>query len=528
MLFNSFEFILAFLPITILGYYLLSKSKFSKFSSLGLVWLVLASLFFYSWWNPWNLPIILISVIFNYFWGEIIARTQSTQKRKKQLFLAVGITANLLLIAYYKYADFFISNINFVSGSDLPLLEVILPLGISFFTFQQIAYLVDAYIGETEEYNFLKYALFVTFFPQLIAGPIVHHKDMMPQLTQERANHFSQSALAIGLSVFTIGLFKKAVIADSMSTFANLAFNASAQGVNLTFSEAWVGALAYTIQLYFDFSGYSDMAIGAAYMLGVKLPLNFNSPYQAISIVDFWRRWHITLSNFLRDYLYIPLGGSRLGDFRRYTNLMITMLLGGLWHGAGWQFVLWGFLHGSYLVCNHGYRSLRKRMGHDMKQDGFFLRGTGWLLTFLAVVVAWVFFRASSISSAWAIVQSMFGFRGIQLAGFIEPYLGFLRDFGITFDGFTVNVGISQKYSTFGIILLLTFTCISPNIYQLMGKYSPTLQQPRDQKTILWNERLQALFGWRPNKAWSAVMGLMAAVSFLCFNRVSEFLYFQF
>ncbi|HEY9878704.1 MAG TPA: MBOAT family protein [Leptolyngbyaceae cyanobacterium] len=527
MLFNSVEFIFLFLPITLIGYFWLGSPRYANQPKLKIIWLAITSLFFYSWWNPWNLPIILVSLAFNYFWGEILAGHKGSQNSRKVL-LGAGVIANLLLLGYFKYIDFIFGNINFVFGTQIQPLNIVLPLGISFFTFQQIAYLVDAYAGATKEYDFAKYSLFVTFFPQLIAGPIVHHKDIIPQLSERSAKPFSQQAMAIGITVFVAGLFKKVVLADSIATFANLAFNAAGQGVPLTFSEAWVGALAYTVQLYFDFSGYSDMAIGAAYMFGVSLPLNFYSPYKAISIVDFWRRWHITLSNFLRDYLYIPLGGSRRGNVRRYGNLLVTMLLGGLWHGAGWTFVIWGGIHGCYLMINHGYRGLRKSLGHDLKKDPAILKGIGWAVTFVAVVVAWVFFRANTPATAFSMLASMFGARGIELPNFLESQLGFLRSFGIGFAGFTVNVGISQKYSVFGTALLLMIVWFSPNVYQIMGRYNPSLDELPKEETSVWSQKLEHLLQWRPNWVWSAVAGVMMSLSLLCFTRVSEFLYFQF
>lgn len=527
MLFNSAEFIFLFLPITLIGYFWLSQSKYANRPKSKLIWLVAASLFFYSWWNPWNLPIILVSLAFNYFWGEFLAGHQGTQGTRK-ILLGLGVFANLALLGYFKYIDFIFENLNLALGTNFQPLNIALPLGISFFTFQQVAYLVDAYVGSTKEYDFTKYSLFVTFFPQLIAGPIVHHKDIIPQLTDKPAKPFNQQALAIGITVFVAGLFKKVVLADSIATFANLAFNAAGQGVALTFSEAWVGALAYTVQLYFDFSGYSDMAMGAAYMFGVSLPLNFFSPYKAISIVDFWRRWHITLSNFLRDYLYIPLGGSRSGEVRRYGNLLATMLLGGLWHGAGWTFVIWGGIHGVYLMINHGYRALRKALGHDLRRDPAILRGIGWAVTFLAVVVSWVFFRANSPATAVSILTSMAGLRGIELPGFLEGQLFFLREFGVGFSGFTVNVGISQKYSVFGTGLLLLVVWFCPNVYQMMGRYNPSLNELPKQETATWIDHFEQLLKWRPNWIWSAVVGVMMSISLLCFTRVSEFLYFQF
>ena len=527
MLFNSLEFVFLFLPITIVVYFLFNETKSIFTQNLSIIWLVIASLFFDAWWNSYNLPLIIASIIINYIIGYILGH-KIKQKTVKKLFFLLGISLNLGLIGYFKYANFLVDNLNYVLNIDLSLPPIILPLAISFFTFQQIAYLVDAYKGETKEYSLLKYTLFVCFFPQLIAGPIVHHKDILPQFSKSSTSKFNSQTLAVGLTIFMAGLFKKVVFADSIAEFANLAFNAAANGVNLTFSEAWAGSLAYTLQLYFDFSGYSDMAIGAAFMFGIRLPLNFNSPYKAISISDFWRRWHITLSNFLRDYLYIPLGGSRQGNIRRYSNLMITMLLGGLWHGAGWTFIFWGGLHGAYLVVNHLWRSFRQTLGHDLKQDSWWLRGMGWSLTFIAVVISWVFFRASNFETAISIIRSMSGFNGINLPNFFAPYLGFLRDFGVEFRGFTVQVGISQKYAVFGIALLLSIAWFAPNTQQWMGHYNPTLTKPLQNNRSPWSEAFWQKLQWQPNRTWTTLVAGLTVASLLCFTRVSEFLYFQF
>jgi D-alanyl-lipoteichoic acid acyltransferase DltB (MBOAT superfamily) len=527
MLFNSFEFVFLFLPITIGIFFLISRVPQYVKQYLPVWWLVIASLFFYGWWNPGNLPLIIISMLVNYGLGYLLGNIIHEKTAKKGV-LIVGIIFNLGLIGYFKYANFFVDNVNLFLNTKFTLAPIVLPLAISFFTFQQLAYLVDAYRGETREYSLIKYILFVIFFPQLIAGPIVHHKDILPQFEKPSTYNFSSQTLAVGLTIFMAGLFKKVIFADNIAQYSNLAFTAASQGIDLTFSEAWVGALGYTLQLYFDFSGYSDMAIGAAYMFGIRLPLNFNSPYKAVSIVDFWRRWHITLSHFLRDYLYIPLGGNRQGELRRYSNLFITMLLGGLWHGAGWTFIFWGGLQGAYLVINHLYRSLRKSLGHNLKNDSWWLLWLGWLLTFLAVVISWVFFRANNFETAVSILKSMFGVYGIQLPAFVEPYLGFLRNWGVGFLGFTVNVGISQKYATFGVLLLLLIAWIAPNTQQWMGKYNPTLTEPFICNRPIWLDNFWQVVTWKPNKTWTVIVAIMTSISLLCFTRVSEFLYFQF
>jgi alginate O-acetyltransferase complex protein AlgI len=527
MLFNSFEFIFLFLPITLIIFFYISSKNNDNRRQLAIIWLIIASLIFYGRTRPANLILIVVSMGINYYLGYRISNSLEKSWIKKTIFF-FGIAFNLGLITYFKYFVFLLNNINKVFDLDLTLPSIVLPLGISFFTFQQIAYLVDAYRGETKEYDLRKYMLFVCFFPQLIAGPIVHHKEILPQFEKESIYKFSQTALSIGLTVFIAGLFKKVIFADRIAEYSNLAFAAASQGIGLTFAEAWVGALGYTLQLYFDFSGYCDMAIGASYMFGIRLPLNFNSPYKSISIVDFWRRWHITLSHFLRDYLYIPLGGSRQGEFRRYLNLLMTMLLGGLWHGAGWTFVFWGGLHGIYLIVNHLYRSVRLSWGHNLKKDGWLLRTTGQIVTFIAVVISWVFFKANSFETATSILKSMFGFNGIDFPEFLESYLGFLRNVGIGFSGFTVNVGISQKYATFGILLLLLIVWFTPNTQQWMGKYNPALTEPVQHYQSDWQQKFWGYLSWKPNKIWTVIIASLTSLSLLCFSRVSEFLYFQF
>lgn len=387
MLFNSYEFIFVFLPLTLFVFFQISRTGYHQ---LAIAVLIVASLFFYAWWQVSCLVLLLVSIFFNYLLGIALSRHDKKIFLSKQGLLTFGIVVNLGLLGYFKYANFLVFTTNNLLSTSFSLQPIVLPLAISFFTFNQIAFLVDAYRGEAKEYDFFKFSLFITFFPHLIAGPIVHHKEMIPQFDEKSVYQFKPENLAVGITIFFIGLFKKVVFADSIAVYATSVFDA-AQTVHLTCFEAWSGALAYSLQLYFDFSGYSDMAIGAAWMFGIKFPLNFDSPYKAVNIIDFWRRWHITLSRFLRDYLYVPLGGNRKGKLRRYLNLMITMLLGGLWHGAGWTYVVWGGLHGIYLVVNHQWHSFRQELGHDLSKSHWWSRGLGCLITFLAVIVAWVF-----------------------------------------------------------------------------------------------------------------------------------------
>ncbi|HCF29384.1 MAG TPA: membrane-bound O-acyltransferase family protein, partial [Cyanobacteria bacterium UBA11049] len=443
--------------------------------------------------------LLAFSILFNYLVGYVL-RHELLFKAKKKLLLIAAIAVNLALIAYFKYANFFVDNVNYLFHTSIQLSPIVLPLAISFFTFVQITYLVDAYQGETKEDTFLNYCLFVTFFPHLIAGPIVHHKDLMPQFADRSIYRFNGKYLAIGLTIFAMGLFKKVIFADSIAVYASQVFAAADRGTTLSIFEAWVGALAYTLQLYFDFSGYSDMAIGAAYLFGIKLPLNFNSPYKSVNIIDFWRRWHITLSNFLRDYLYIPLGGSRKGQVRRHLNLMITMLLGGLWHGAGWTFVLWGGLHGLYLVINHQWRSIRRSVGNDLNQSHWFSRTIACLLTFIAVVISWVLFRAKTLDAAVSVLRSMFGLNGISLPRGLATKLEFLQDLGLNvqFNGLTNSLDLKEGTVIASIAVLLLIVWFTPNTQQWMGEHNPiTLEseEPRVPKPLLqlW-QKLQ----WRP------------------------------
>ena len=496
MLFNSFIFIFVFLPVTLAGFFAIGSRGHHR---VAIAWLVGASLFFYGWWNPAYLGLMLGSILFNYSIGVALGGYKQASAGK--WLLVFGVAGNLGLLGYFKYANFFVENIHLLTGADFNLENIVLPLAISFFTFQQIAYLVDAYRGETREYNFLHYCLFVTFFPQLIAGPIVHHKEMLPQFARDWIYKLNYEHLAIGVTIFTIGLFKKVVLADGVSEYATPVFAAAEMGVVLDFHEAWIGALAYTFQLYFDFSGYSDMAIGLATMFGIKLPLTFNSPYKASSITEFWHCWHMTLSRFLRDYLYFPLGGNRKGKTRRYINLMITMLLGGLWHGAGWTFILWGVLHGFYLVINHAWHGLRGWLNMAPGKSSCAGRGVARLITFTAVVVGWVLFRAESLTGAGRMLSPMFGGNGFSVPSSWSDGVGML-------------------------VFLLLLAWYAPNTQQIMILYKPAFETyPGEVKG--WK---YGWLQWRPSLFLGAVTAVLFVVSIKAIITVpdSEFLYFNF
>jgi alginate O-acetyltransferase complex protein AlgI len=403
MLFNTYEFFLIFLPVVFVGYFYLTSKRLIVGSK---VWLVSSSLFFYSWWDVHYLPLLLLSMFINFGIGTALIDVdtkhilRSKKAPIKRVLIFIGIAFNLGFLGYFKYTDFLLDNFNGIFGADVPLPNIILPLAISFFTFQQIAYLVDSYRSETKEYDLLSYMLFVSFFPQLIAGPIVHHKEMMPQFASVRNMTKQYRNILLGLSIFTIGLFKKVVIADSFAVWSTEGFDHSQ---SLNFFQAWATSLSYSMQLYFDFSGYVDMAIGVALLFNIRLPSNFNSPYKAKDIQDFWRRWHMTLSRFLRDYVYIPLGGNRNSNILTYRNLFLTFLLGGIWHGAGWGFVIWGVLHGLAVVVNRLWKSF------GIKINGWM----AWFITFNFVNLAWVFFRAKDFDDAIKVIRGMLSFSEI-------------------------------------------------------------------------------------------------------------------
>jgi D-alanyl-lipoteichoic acid acyltransferase DltB (MBOAT superfamily) len=394
MIFSSSAFILVYLPIVFFVYFLLNKNRLIV---VGKIWLVLASLFFYSYWSVAYLPLLIGSIAFNYVVGRLVSpySNRVVVGNSKKRLLTLGVVINLVLLAYFKYMNFFIDNLNALSGSSFELHQIILPLGISFYTFTQIAFLVDSYRGEAKEYDFINYALFVTFFPHLIAGPILHHKEMMSQFESRWTFAVRHKNILMGMFIFSIGLFKKVILADTFAVWADAGF---ARGAVHDFYSAWSTSLSYTFQLYFDFSGYCDMAIGAALLFNIWLPINFNSPYQALDIQDFWRRWHMTLSRYLRDYLYIPLGGNRCSSARIYVNLMLTFVLGGLWHGASWMFVVWGALHGGALVLHRAWKQFGMSMPNAL----------AWFVTFMFVNVTWVFFRATSMGDALSILSNMF------------------------------------------------------------------------------------------------------------------------
>lgn len=524
MLFNSYEFLFLFLPVVFAGFFWLARFG----HSISALWLSLASLVFYGWWSPKYVWLLLFSILLNYSLSYLIGHAVTRTRAKS--FLIFAIAANLALLGFFKYANFFIGSINEISEGALPFVNIILPLGISFFTFTQIAYLVDVHRGIVREYNFNHYLLFVTYFPHLIAGPVLHHAQMMPQFARSETYRLRLDNVAVGLSIFTIGMVKKVLLADSFAEYTGPVFAAAGQGIQPDFIEAWTGTLAFTLQLYFDFSGYSDMAIGLSLLFGIKLPINFNSPYKASNIIEFWRRWHMTLSQFLRDYLYIPLGGNRKGKALRHINLMITMVLGGLWHGANWTFVIWGALHGVYLVVNHAWRSLVGRWIPVTGVKASIYHVTATVLTFLCVVVAWIFFRADSWHAAVAVLKGCFGYGGISLpskvAGVIENFgtLGRMLAPEVSFNGVFINIpamGSMGGIAPFARLLLLGMLIVwfAPNCQQLFNYGEHGRDRAKESKWKL---------AWQPKPVLGLLAGCLFYLALSKLDKVSPFLYYQF
>lgn len=516
MLFNSHQFIFIFLPSLIFSVWIARKLG----KAAATLVLVVASLFFYAQWEPVFIVLLCASIVVNYMIGTRLYDSQSL------FHLWIGVTLNLIAIAYFKYRYFLAAMV--VPGFDAAShgAMIAIPLGISFFTFQQISFLVDCRRNAVKPGGLLEYAFYVSFFPQLVAGPIVRFSEVVNQFTRSSAFQVKFDNASIGLTMFVIGLFKKAVIADQMALIANPVFEIAETNASVSFAEAWVGVLAYTLQIYFDFSGYSDMALGLGRIFGIRLPLNFNSPYKAASIIDFWRQWHITLSRFLRDYLYFPLGGNRHGKMRRYGNLMVVMLLGGLWHGAGWNFVLWGGLHGLALTVNHLYQAVRGEPGRSRRTASGFV--CGWLATFLVVVVGWVLFRSQTLGGAANIYQGMMGLddRLVLPDAALGP-LGamglWLQSIGVAFEAWGADrAAVNGKHVLWivgGFVICLLF----PNTQTWMNRYQPAIEPNRHGLA-----RIPRILAWRPTIAWSAVTVAIFLYATFSAGDTSEFIYWQF
>jgi len=517
MLFFAPTFILAFLPLVLLAFWLARELSLSA----AVVVLLAASLVFLGYRTPSDVAVFSLSLGGNYAAGEALGW------RRSKAILAAGIAGNLLLLGYFKYLTFIGANLGVAAGA---LQNAALPLAISFYTFNQIGYLVARYRREVLAHGFLDYALFVAFFPHLIAGPIVHYRQLAAQFRSPGRMRLTAQNFAVGLTIFVVGMVKKIVIADGLARFADPLFAKAATGAPVNFLEAWAGDLAYGFQIYFDFSAYSDMAIGLAALFGIALPINFFSPYKAASVIEFWHCWHITLSRFLRDYLYIPLGGSRVGTARKYANLMVTMVLGGIWHGAGWTFLLWGTAHGALLVLNHVWRALWRRDGRPAPQHpGRLALAAKWLLTFLAVQAAWVLFRAQSLAAAANIYKGMIGWNGRfalppSYQAFLAklPLLGELPD--SLFRGWPADNVFSGRDQLAALAAALAVTLLLPNVKQWMGGYFPTFpEEPAAGGPWRWQ--------WNAQKFAAALCAFAFAITLgmqLFLRTVPQFIYFEF
>ncbi len=510
MLFNSYPFLLGFLPVSLIGMAVVGHSTNGRIALI-----IAVSLFFYGWWDWHLLPLLIGSITANYLLGASIQRyVARNNDHAANVAVATGVTLNLLVLGAFKYLRFFTANIDALTGANWTVGHLILPLGISFWTFEQIGFLVDLRRGANYHQDPLRYALFVLFFPRLVAGPILRFSEIEPQVSSRETGAVLPD-LGVGLSIFAIGLAKKAWLADGIAPFVHSGFAAALNGAGPDLFAAWGSALAYTCQLYFDFSGYSDMAIGGARCFGIRFPANFNSPYKATDIIEFWRRWHMTLSRFLRDYLYFPLGGNRRGPIRRYANLMITMLLGGLWHGAAWTFVIWGGLHGLYLMVNHAWVNLRGPSRAALP------RPVAVTLTFIAVVVGWVFFRSPDVSTAWHMLRGMVGLNGAAMPAVLLDQTGIVGE-ALRYVGVTTAPGEGGADFTAmwaWVLWLLVLAWFAPNTQQIMARALPTLE------TV---SAAPGLLRWAPVPRWGLAIGVVAAIGLLSVTRGGEFLYWQF
>lgn len=515
MLFNSYAFVLVFLPVTLLVFFSLGRWS----PPWARLFLLFASFAFYGYWDIFYLGLLIVSILANYGIGAAITRLRTDAPDRAKKIMLAGVAANVALLAYYKYTTFIVDNVSVLTGYDYTMHSIVLPLAISFYTFQQIAYLIDTWRSQTRPYTLVDYALFVTFFPQLIAGPIVHHADIIPQIENPRTYRFRPRDFAVGLCFFIIGLAKKLLIADTVGVLADPVFDGALVNPP-TMAAAWTAVLAFSIGLYFDFSGYSDMAVGLARMFGIRVAYNFASPYQSTSIVDFWKRWHITLSSWLRDFLYIPLGGNRRGRWRRHLNLMITMLVGGLWHGAGWTFVIWGGLHGLYLIVNHRWRhftEIAAARGRPIVVSPVL----GWAITMGAVGFAWIFFRAPTLDHAGVMIVGLLGLNPLPpslppetVASAVTPLLERpwneiairgLRRFAEAYPEAVLLVGA-------GIALFL------PNSQEI-------LDRPEGRRPLM--PRL-SVPTFRPTHTWAAATAFLLLVALSRMSDVKAFVYFQF
>lgn len=540
MLFNSYPFLFGFLPVTLAGFWLLGERK----RGWALAWLTAASLLFYAWWRPINVLLIAPSILINYAIARGLERTVDNRPGLARALLIAGIAFNLCFLGYFKYLTFIESAMNDAFGAGFVLTHMILPLGISFITFQKIAFLVDVHGGRVSRYSLADYGLFVLFFPQLIAGPIVHYREMMPQF-RATACRFRAEDVAIGVTLFFLGLAKKLVLADPLSGLVGPLYAQAAGGSPSSLFDAWIAALGFTLQIYFDFSGYSDMALGLARFFGIKLPVNFNSPLKTTNIIDFWLRWHVSLTRFLTAYIYNPLTltltrkrmaagkpafsakNTTLGAFLQLLAMptLLTMLVSGFWHGAGYTYILWGLLHGCFLCINHGWRVIRPRIFPDTKLYNRRMPPFGFALTFVSVVAAMVLFRAPTVGAAWTLWKGMIGIYGASLPqavfGRIGAIGGWLQAIGIH-PAWTS--GAAFQSAIVRIVLLLGIALLLPNTLQMLAAYEPALGIKPEKSP----SRLLASLTWRANARWALGMAVVALAGILSLGELSEFLYWQF
>ena len=519
MLFNSAAFILGFLPVALIGFFVLGRLDLKR---SAILWLGLVSLVFYAAWDIYNVPLLLISIAVNFTIGRRLAR------RPSKTLLLIGITLNLGALFYFKYSGFTAASVAQLFGWDLPNLNIVLPLAISFYTFQQIAYLCDTYDGLTDDTSAPNYFAFITFFPHLIAGPITHHKELIPQFQEPATFRPQRTMISVGLTMFLIGLFKKVILADNIAIYANQVFDAAAQGQILTVTQSWAGAISYTLQIYFDFSGYSDMALGLGLLFGIRLPFNFDSPLKASSIIDYWSRWHITLTRFVTAYIYNPivlrLTRHRLAqgksmpkrgrmDGETFVVLvaaptMTAMLIIGIWHGAGWQFAAFGLIHGIYLAINHGWRTVALRMKRDGAQTGRAFAVPSILLTMTCVVIALVFFRSHNVAEAVHLVKQMFGQSGVL---YEDSYL------------FT-------KRQTLFLAVLLTIVWLCPNTQEWLRLFPTGIGSVRRSAWFERHNMLLSATSWRPSPRFAVIVGVIGffALAQAFSSAPAEFIYFNF
>lgn len=543
MLFNSTEFLFVFLPVSLAGFYLLGPISRTSANR----WLILVSLVFYAWWRPVNVLIIAPSIVVNYIIARILLRLNDSKGSPgtSKAVLVLGISFNVIFLGIFKYTDFISGTINDVFGANLVLRHIILPLGISFITFQKIAFLVDVQAGQVKSFTFQDYCTFVLFFPQLIAGPIVHYREMMPQFHAIPCR-FDRENFAVGLTLLSFGLFKKIILADKIALLVTPLYQQAATGGGTSFLMAWFAAVGFTLQIYFDFSGYTDMALGLARFFGIRLPPNFDSPLRASSIIDFWLRWHMTLTRFLTAYIYNPLqlrltrrrlakgqrgfGGpnTQVGAFLSLLMfpMILTMFISGLWHGAGYGFVVWGLLHGLYLTINHGWRVVAARLWPDRKNYVRVMKPVGWVLTFVSVTAAMVFFRSTTMASAVDIVKGLIGLNGIALP---QPLFDQLGPLGAAMHRLGVVTANSWSVRDFAqlaiwIAVLLFIALACPNTLQMLSRYEPALGvKPRAAKLGIGR-----VLEWNTSLPWAIAVSGLAAIAIVSIAGPSEFLYWQF